>query len=72
MVNAREAATRIIREINGLRLELPFAQLEDIRAMALDILNRPVEPALKGQRAFAWPSESDHQFGSTTNGASGH
>jgi hypothetical protein len=73
MANAREAATRILREINGRKLELPESQLEDLRVMALDILNRPVESPLKGQKAFQWPSETERTlFGSLTDGASGY
>ena len=65
-MNEVEAATRLIRDINGGNLELPKAQLRDVRAICLHILQKadvPAGPAFHGALDTSWPSQTEHRFG---------
>jgi len=72
---AKEAATRLIREVNGKRLDLPPAVLDDIMNVCREVLGMnnqmadiPWHPADKTMTV--WPSLTANRFGGSDGGVS--
>lgn len=59
---AREAATRLIREVNGKRLDLPPAVLDDILDVCREVLGMNNQMA-DSQTMTVWPSLTVNRFG---------
>lgn len=59
---AKEAATRLIREVNGKRLDLPPAVLDDILDVCREVLGMNNQMA-DSQTMTVWPSMTVNRFG---------
>lgn len=66
---AKDAATRLIREVNGKRLDLPPAVLDDILDVCREVLGMNNQVA--GSHTMStWPSLTANRFGDGDGGVS--
>ena len=57
-----EAATRLIRDINGGQLDLPHSQIQDVKTLCLNVLN--FRPVFRSETAAtSWTSQTEKKFG---------